>query len=208
MKNVLTSGFLILCSAQQVFAETIEHGEHGNAGQHKSGGLPQLDPTTFPSQIFWLLVVFTFLFVFYSKKSLPAISKTIEKRQDRIQNDLESAEKLRTEVEVVHTNYENSLASARAEAAKCYTDVETYIQKKSQEKQEILRARSENDVQRLEDKISSSVKNVMNEMEKIAAQIAIDATEKIINVSVNPEEALNIVSSIGKTPAKKSSKAA
>lgn len=208
MKNILTSGFLFICSAQIVYAETSGQGTHESSGKHGTGGLPQLDPTTYPSQIFWLLVVFTFLFVFFSKKTIPEISRTVENRQDRIQNDLESAEKLRKEVEIIHTHYENSLAGARSEAAKCYADVETHVQQQTKKKQEDLRERTEKDIKNLESTIAVSVKNVMTEMERIAAEIAVSATEKIINIKVDQKDAHAIVCAISKSPSKKTSKAA
>lgn len=210
MKNILFTGFLYLCSVGHALAETVAHeaaGHAEDAGHHSSGGLPQLDPSTFASQTFWLLIVFTISYVFFSKKTLPEISKTVEGRNDRIQNDLDSAEKLRKEVEAVHTNYENSLAGARTEAAKSYADVEKNIQEQTQKKQEELRERTEREVKKLEDKIAASVKHVMNDMEKIAAEIAIEATAKIINVQVDTKDALDVVSSLG-SPAKKTSKAA
>lgn len=203
MKNILAIGFIYLCSAELALAAGGEHG-----GEHKSGGLPQLDPSTYAGQTFWLLIVFAVLYVFFSKKTLPEISRTLQSRQERIQSDLENAENLRKEVEAVHTSYEESLSGARAEAAKAYADVDAAIQAQSQELIEDLRQRAEREVDALEARISSAVKEVMNDMEQIAAQIAAEATTKIINVPVSEKEALDVVSALSKTPSKKASKAA
>lgn len=208
MKNLVVSGLFYLYFAEQALAESAGHGAaHEDAGHHSSGGLPQLDPSTFASQIFWLLIIFTILYFFFSKKTLPEISGIMQNRQERIQTDLDSAETLRSEVEAVHTAYEDSLSGARAQASKCYADAESTIQKKSEERMDDLRERTEREIKALEEKISASTKEVMGDMEKIAATIAADAAEKIIDIRVSEKEALDVVLALG-SPVKKTSKAA
>ena len=54
----------------------------------KSAGLPQMDISTFPSQLFWLIITFTVLYLFMWKFVIPRLSTTIEERQDKISNDI------------------------------------------------------------------------------------------------------------------------
>ena len=56
-----------------------------------SGGLPQLNITTFPSQIFWLVVTLVVLFLLLSKVALPRIASVLEERADAIADDLDAA---------------------------------------------------------------------------------------------------------------------
>ncbi|MGE3740510.1 MAG: hypothetical protein AB7I59_13525, partial [Geminicoccaceae bacterium] len=72
------------------FEEGIDAAEHG-------GGLPQLDASTFPSQIFWLIVSFATLCWLLSRKALPRVSDILEARQSRISSDLDQAAALRNE---------------------------------------------------------------------------------------------------------------
>jgi F-type H+-transporting ATPase subunit b len=60
----------------------------------KSAGLPQMDISTFPSQLFWLIVTFTALYLFMWKFVIPRLSTTIEERKDKISNDINDAENL------------------------------------------------------------------------------------------------------------------
>ena len=53
--------------------------------------MPQLNPEFFLSQLFWLIITFSFLFIFLWKFSLPRISKVLEKRESKINDDIESA---------------------------------------------------------------------------------------------------------------------
>ena len=67
-------------------------------GGEGGGGLPQLDADTYPTQIFWLVVTFVILYLIMSKVALPRIAEVLEERQERIADDIETAERLRAEV--------------------------------------------------------------------------------------------------------------
>ncbi|NWG71986.1 MAG: F0F1 ATP synthase subunit B' [Parvularculaceae bacterium] len=91
-------------------AEAAAHGE-GSAG-----GLPQLDLSTWPSQLFWLAVFFGALYVAMSAYFLPRIGRTIEERRDRIASDLDKAAEQRAKAEAAEKAYEQALADATARA--------------------------------------------------------------------------------------------
>lgn len=78
--------------------------------------MPQFDPVTFPSQVFWLAVTFVILYALMSRLVLPRITGVLEQRASRIAGDLDRAETLRRESETVLRDYEAGLARAREEA--------------------------------------------------------------------------------------------
>lgn len=80
------------------------------------GGLPQLDPTWFPSQIFWLAVHFFVLYLVAAKLILPGIAKSLEQRQTRLAADLDAARTLDREAHAAADAHEASLEGARTEA--------------------------------------------------------------------------------------------
>ena len=79
--------------------------------------MPQLNPEFFVSQLFWLVVTFSFLLFFLWKISLPRISKVLEKRENKISNDIEIAKKLQTEAEQIQNEIDRQLSSARDQAS-------------------------------------------------------------------------------------------
>ena len=78
--------------------------------------MPQLDPSTYSSQLFWLAITFTVLFLIMWRVALPRVSEILANRQNRMDHDLERAEQLKREAEEVMTAYEAELAASRAAA--------------------------------------------------------------------------------------------
>lgn len=83
-----------------------------------SGGMPQLDYHSFAPQLVWLAIAFLALYLVMSRLAVPAISDTIEKRQAKIQGDLDAAEKANEDTRSLVSAYEKRLADTREEARK------------------------------------------------------------------------------------------
>jgi F-type H+-transporting ATPase subunit b len=81
-------------------------------------GMPQLDPNSFAPQLVWLTIAFLALYIVMSKFAMPAISDTLEKRQAKIQGDLDAAEKANEETRSLIAAYEKRLADTREDARK------------------------------------------------------------------------------------------
>lgn len=91
-------------------------GTYGAAQAATDGGMPQLNAHDFPPQIVWLVIAFAVLYLVMSKGAIPAISDTLEKRQAKIQSDLDAAEKASEETRALVAAYEKRLNDARQEA--------------------------------------------------------------------------------------------
>ncbi|HTV46637.1 MAG TPA: F0F1 ATP synthase subunit B' [Stellaceae bacterium] len=78
--------------------------------------MPQLDPTTFVPQLFWLAVTFIVLYLLMRLVALPQVGAVIAARRQRLDDDLARAATIRSEAEAVLAAYEASLAAARAQA--------------------------------------------------------------------------------------------
>src|SRR5271157_3555225 len=78
--------------------------------------MPQLDFSTFPSQLFWLAVVFVVLYLLMARIGLPKVGAVIAERKAKAAGDLDQASRMKAEAEAVMAAYERSLADARAQA--------------------------------------------------------------------------------------------
>ena len=87
------------------------------AAGDSSGGLPQLDITTWPSQLFWLVVTFVIGYFLISLLVAPSISSVLENRSTKISDDLEAAKRAQDNAKDVYNSYEETLREARSQAA-------------------------------------------------------------------------------------------
>jgi F-type H+-transporting ATPase subunit b len=80
-------------------------------------GFPPFRTETFPSQLFWLVVTFAFLFVVLWKVAGPRINGVITSRRGKIHSDIEAAQKARGDAEGASAAYQAALHNARARAS-------------------------------------------------------------------------------------------
>jgi F-type H+-transporting ATPase subunit b len=94
----------------------------------EAGGMPQLDFSTFPNQIFWLVIALIAIYLILSRVALPRISAILAERQGTITNDLAQAETLKSKAVEAEAAYEKALADARAEAQRIVAETRAEIQ--------------------------------------------------------------------------------
>lgn len=95
----------------------------------ESAGMPQLDFSTFPNQIFWLVVTLVVIYWLLSRIALPRISSVLADRQGTISGDLAAAEDYKLKAKDAEAAYEKALADARAQAQKIVAETRAEIQK-------------------------------------------------------------------------------
>ena len=99
------------------------------AESSESGGMPQLNPEFWFSQIFWLIITFGILFITLSKLILPKISETLEVRKSQISENIEAAEKEREESENKIKEYEKIILDSKTEAKNYFRSEERRVGK-------------------------------------------------------------------------------
>ena len=99
----------------------------GAANETAKAGMPQLDFSTFPNQIFWLVVTLIVIYLVLSRVALPRIGGTIAHRKGTIGADLAAAEELKQKVVAADKAYHDALASARIEADKIVASAKAEI---------------------------------------------------------------------------------
>ena len=98
-----------------VFLSLITQG--ALAAGDSSGGLPQLDITTWPSQLFWLVVTFLIGYLLISLLVAPSISSVLENRSTKISDDLETAKQAQDNAKDVYNSHQEALREAKSQAA-------------------------------------------------------------------------------------------
>ena len=89
-----------------------------HAGEEVSAGMPQLDFSTFPNQIFWLVITLLAIYLILTRIALPRIGSVLAERRGTVTNDIAAAEDLRNRALAAEAAYEKALSDARSEAGR------------------------------------------------------------------------------------------
>ena len=122
----------------------------------ESGGMPQLNPEFWISQIFWLTLTFGILYIVLSKLILPKISANLELRKSQIQDNIEAAEKKRKDSESKLKEYDDIIFKSKLEAKNIFKDSREKVIKDINNKKETL-----------ENQINEEIKKVEKEIEVV-----------------------------------------
>lgn len=166
------------------------------AETHGEGGLPQLNISTYPSQIFWLLVMFAVLYTAFSKSVLPMIGSVVDSRDNLIKGNLDEAQRLKEQAEAIQTAYEKNLDTARAQAVAAVQEVELAAKKKAADQVDAFRRKADTDMKGAEDRVLAVKDKAMGDMAQVAAEVASIAAEKITGIGTDMQNAKAIVDSI------------
>ncbi len=175
-------------------AHAAEDAHHAEA----SAGLPQFDPSTFTSQVFWLAIAFALSYLIFSKKVLPAIGAVLQTRSQTIEDAVRRAQDLRTQVESMKTSYESGLVAARSGATRLMEETQAGIKQRSEQALRDFQQRSERDIAALETQIAAEKTKVMAEMAPIVAEIARTAAGTIVGVTADAAQARNVVDALNR----------
>jgi F-type H+-transporting ATPase subunit b len=150
--------------------------------------MPQFDPTTFASQVFWLAITFIALYVLMARVALPRIAEVLEERSERIADDLERAESLKKEADAVVEQYEAALAKARAEAGALIARAAQEIAETSARRQAEFAAELARKTEAAEARITRAKDEAKSHVRDIAIEVAGDISAKLIGVAPNQDQ--------------------
>lgn len=150
------------------------------AAEASAPGMPQLDFSTFPNQIFWLVVSIVVLYFIVAKVALPRIGSVIEDRHNAVANDIEQAAEFKRKAEDAEAAYNAALAEARSEAmriageakAEIKADLDAAIAKADAE----IAAKAAESAGRIDEIRKSALKSI----EEVAGVAANDIIAKIM----------------------------
>jgi F-type H+-transporting ATPase subunit b len=193
LKTLKTTTISLICTLLLSHAAFAEEQAH-----ESSGGLPQFDPTSWPSQLFWLAVFFTILYFVFGKSIIPTLGNTIESRTSYISEHLKKAEALSIEAEVLKNEVNAALKTAGHSAGAKVTEAELEAKAKLSSALTDFRTRYEQQVSATEQNIESAKQSAMVEMEQIVVALASQAAEKIAGIPASESGAEGVVKSLRK----------
>ena len=169
-----------------------------NVKSAESGGMPQLNPEFWISQIFWLILTFSTLFVILSKFILPKISKNIEFRKSQILENIEIAEKQKEESENKIKEYEAIIFKSKGEARNYFNEARKKILQDIDKKKQQLENEIDEEVNNAEKEIKELKISAPGKINKIALETSADLIKRLIGEEVNSSNISAIVEDLTK----------
>ena len=155
--------------------------------------MPQLDLSTFPPQLAWLLITFLALYLVVWKVAMPRIVDIRDSRQQRIEDDLGKAETLREEAKIVLAALEKSHADAAAEAQGIHRDMAQSIAEARAKLQDETAVRLSEETQVAEGRIAEEQAAAQGTIPEVAVDVTRAAVQRLIGTEIAEAEAKNIV---------------
>jgi F-type H+-transporting ATPase subunit b len=164
----------------------------------ESGGMPQLNPEFWVSQIFWLTLTFGILYVVLSKLILPKISDNLESRKSQILENIEAAEKQREDSETKLKEYEEIISKSKLEAKNIFSQTREKALKDINAKKDVLDKQIDDEIRKAEQEIKSLRDGAPDKINKIAIETSSELIQKLIGAEVNNSSISAIVDDLSK----------
>ena len=178
-----------LCIALSVYA---------NQAFGSETGMPQLNPEFWIAQIFWLILIFSSLYLIIWKIFLPRITYSIENRKSRIVNDLGEAQKLKDNAEKKLKEYSEIIEKSKKEAKKIIDDSKKKLDRDIGNKKQEFNDEIDKELTATEKEIKDLKKTSTSNVADIAAETSAEIIRQIINTEVNKSNVSAIVNEITK----------
>jgi F-type H+-transporting ATPase subunit b len=165
-------------------------------------GLPQLDIATWPSQLFWLVVLFGAGYLVMARIVTPRISSVLEDRRQTVDGDLEKARAASADAAKIRADYESDLEKARIEAAEFANQATMEATKKAEAADAKMAQKLAKKVGAAEAKLAEAKSSAMANLNDVAAEAAMAAVTSLAGIKTSSTQANKTASSIATKLAK------
>ena len=167
-----------------------------NEAYGSEAGMPQLNTEFWSAQIFWLILIFSILYLVIWKIFLPKITYSIENRKSRIINDLDAAQKLKESAEQKLKEYNKIIEDSKHEAKKIIEEGRKKLEIDIGNKKKDLNSQLDKEIAAVEKEIKDLKKTSISSISRIASETSSELMKKIINTEVNKSNVSAVVDEV------------
>jgi F-type H+-transporting ATPase subunit b len=161
-------------------------------------GMPQLDPTYWASQAFWLILTFIVLYISIAKLYLPKIKNNLDDRENKIKDDLDAANKFKDLSELKLKEYEKILENSKKEIIKIHLESKNKLDKDIQTKKDVMDKEIETEITKAQQEINELKKNSILDIQNISKDLASNIIENISGDKLNESSIKATVAEVAK----------
>ncbi len=162
----------------------------------ESGGMPQFDSSTFPTQFVWLAITFILLFLAMHQIALPGIADVLEARRNRIDGDLDHAATMKEEAEAALAAYEKTVAESMAKAHDLQREMAAAFTEQAAQARSELAARLAAETRAAEGLISEEKARSLVGIRDVAAELVRASASRLAGMELSVQEAATAIASI------------
>ena len=177
MKTCQHAGLLIVGLAMPISAQAA------------GAGLPQLDISTWPSQLFWLVVLFTAGYILMAKFVTPRIGSVLEERRAKLDEDLGKARSASEDAARIRAEYEADLDAARSAAAETAKQAAAEAAKQAEAGDAKIAKKLAEKVEKAEAKLAAARSDAMANLNNVAAEAALEVVAQLADIKTTAVQA-------------------
>ena len=168
------------------------------AQSSERGGMPQLNPEFWISQIVWLVITFGILFILLSKFILPKISDNLETRKSQILENIETAEKQREESEKKVKEFDKIIIESKSQGKNFFYNARQKVLDDINKKRAVLEKDIDDEINAAEQEINKLKQSSHDKITKIAIETSSDLVKQLIGEEVNNSSISAIVEDLSR----------
>ena len=165
-------------------------------------GLPQLDISTWPSQLFWLVVLFTAGYILMAKVVTPRIGAVLEERRTKLDDDLGKARTASEDAARIRAEYEADLDAARSAAAETAKQAAAEAAKQAEAGDAKIAKKLAEKVAKAEAKLAAARSDAMANLNNVAAEAALAAVAQLADIKTTAAQASKTANKLAAAMAK------
>ena len=148
-------------------------------------GMPQLDPEYWPSQVFWLIIIFIIIYILISKIFIPKIKSSIDMREDKIRKDLEEAKTFKEQAELKLKEYNSLMETAKLDVKKIISKSRQKLNEEMQIKREEIQKKIDGEISNAEIVIKKLKNDSFQKVNLISQDIVSNLIKDIFGEDLN-----------------------
>ncbi len=147
--------------------------------------MPQLDPEYWPSQVFWLVIIFITIYILISKIFIPKIKGSIDMREDKIRKDLEEAKTFKEQAELKLKEYNSLMEAAKLDVKKIISKSRQKLNNDMQIKREEIQKKIDGEISNAEKEIKKLKNDSSGKVSLISQDIVSNLVKDIFGEDLN-----------------------
>lgn len=158
--------------------------------------MPQFEVSTYPSQIFWLVICFFFLCIVMARLVVPRLMATLEAREQRLQEDWDQSKSIGKTSESLRQENLARLAEARGKAHSLIHQAIQEVQHRKSSRIAVLDEELIIKTKNIRQDLEKQTQNILNNIEPLVSQVVKATSLRLVGESLPQSEIKALVHSV------------